>query len=339
MYSGSWDVRAKYLVLITLLALGIIYRGALWSRIGVLLLTLLVGGIWLNAQFSTEQIMRLLSGQIPAFNQMGLLLLVIGVPVLVLLWGNIYCGYLCPFGALQELVGFIIPPRIRPVCSRRAMQKARYIKYIILLVFMVAYFGFHNKRLHTIDPLIYSFNVSYMMFKVRSILDAGLLSSLFTGLFLLLGCLVFTRFWCRYLCPTGAFLSLLHHANLLRRFLPVKKYGQCEFGLTAVDNLDCIYCDRCRYGPAIPRVLSETLQVWGKVLLVMVVIIVFAMLHVSFRSTSQVMEETVPSSAQAVPTAGRPRDVDIQQIQRLIDQGKLSDHEALYYRTLDPNAK
>jgi len=57
----------------------------------------------------------------------------------------------------------------------------------------------------------------------------------------------FTRFWCRYLCPVGAFLSLLNHVCLLRRWMPRQRFGKCEFGLTAGDRLDCIYCDRCRH--------------------------------------------------------------------------------------------
>jgi hypothetical protein len=42
-------------------------------------------------------------------------------------------------------------------------------------------------------------------------------------------------------------LSLFNNLIILKKIIPAKIFGRCEFGLTAKDNMDCIYCDRCRY--------------------------------------------------------------------------------------------
>ena len=66
----------------------------------------------------------------------------------------------------------------------------------------------------------------------------------------LIGSVFYTRFWCRYLCPAGAFLSLFNNLPIPKLRLPAKSFGRCEFGLTYKDKLDCIYCDKCRFEEA-----------------------------------------------------------------------------------------
>ena len=53
----------------------------------------------------------------------------IGIPLLVVLVGNIYCGYLCPFGALQELIGDLLPARVRLDPDLPVWRAARLLKY------------------------------------------------------------------------------------------------------------------------------------------------------------------------------------------------------------------
>jgi Na+-translocating ferredoxin:NAD+ oxidoreductase RnfG subunit len=108
------DMTGLYLVGAFVAAFLAAHRGKPWSRIIVLTLTLAVGGIVLNAQYSSEQIATLLSLDAPTARLTGVFLLVVGVPLVVLLFGNLYCGYVCPFGAAQELLGYILPRRLRP---------------------------------------------------------------------------------------------------------------------------------------------------------------------------------------------------------------------------------
>jgi NosR/NirI family transcriptional regulator, nitrous oxide reductase regulator len=234
------------------LALAAIYHGRRWSRILVLAYTAAVSGFWLNRQFSTDQVVRLLDLESVLSGSLATLLLLLGIPVLILLVGNIYCGYLCPFGAVQELLGLVLPTRWKARLSRPVMGVARYLKYAVLFVLIAAVFGAGDKRLMEMDPLSAFFSREF--WSGQPALSAGLVIA---GVVLGAG-LIVTRLWCRYLCPTGAFLSLFNLAAWLQRFLPAKKFGRCEFGLSGRDHLDCIHCDRCRYPSAPATCVSSS---------------------------------------------------------------------------------
>ena len=332
------DVAALYLLGAFAAALVVTLWGGFRTRLVVLIVTFLAGGVFLNAQYSSEQMVTLLSAQAPALSLSGALLLTVGVPVFVLLFGNLYCGYVCPFGAAQELLGYIVPRRWRPLPSRQEMRVGRFVKYALLFVLVAAFFVARNRTTLAGDPLISAFSFQPSLESLRATIEAwpGWLP-IVLGI-VVLGALFFGRFWCRYLCPVGAFLSLLNHAQLLRRWMPAKRFGKCEFGLSAGDHLDCIHCDRCRYpvGGAVrlpkkqapaapPAVLSRPF----------VVVVVTIGLFVAGLSLSRfrvvmpaVMEETVAVTG----AGGQPRDVDVQRIRTLIEQGRLSDKEALYYK-------
>lgn len=221
-------------------ALVVIRHGRLWSRVAMLAFTAAVGGFWLNRQYSTDHVMRLLSGQGWLGSPIANACLLLGIPLVILFLGNIYCGYLCPFGALQELLGFILPRRFKPKPALSTITAARFIKYGVLFAIVTVFFLTGSKRFLDADPLTLAFNRQFWSEGIRS--SPGLV----TAILVLAGALVVTRMWCRYLCPTGAFLSLFNLAGWLGRFLPAKKFGRCEFGLGGRDHLDCIHCDRCR---------------------------------------------------------------------------------------------
>jgi polyferredoxin len=68
------------------------------------------------------------------------------------------------------------------------------------------------------------------------------------GLAVLLGSLVYVRFWCRYFCPLGAFLALGNKLALLSRFAPRRRLEHCDLGVRHAYDLDCIRCGRCLGG-------------------------------------------------------------------------------------------
>jgi len=295
-----------------------------------------VGGIVLNTQYSSEQIATLLSLHTPAVGLSGTFLLVVGIPLLIIIFGNIYCGYICPFGVVQELLGYVVPRRFKPAASRipvESIQKAGFIKYVVLFVLIMAFFVSRNRTTLAADPLIAAFSGSSALYtvSVRLIIAAALIGSIF-----------YTRFWCRYLCPVGAFLSLLNNVVVLKRFLPAKRFGGCEFGLTPKDRGDCLYCDRCRYqtkdldfelgAPATAPYLSRYL----------VVVVVLLGIFVSTVSVERFLQVTPAGISQPVVStsgAGQPRDVDLQRINTMIQQGKLSDREAEFYKKDEDNQR
>jgi hypothetical protein len=319
------DNRGMYLAGAFVLTLIVIYRGGYWSRLAVMLFNLVLGGIVLNAQYSSEQIASLLSLHVPGLRLTGAFLLVVGVPLVATVFGNIYCGYVCPFGVVQELLGYIVPRRFRPPIPIASMQKARFVKYVLLFVLIAVFFLSRNRTTLTADPLISVFNLRAAIFNWKSsmllVVGAALIGSVF-----------YPRFWCRYLCPVGAFLSLFNNAALLRRYLPTKKFGRCEFGLTGKDRMDCIYCDKCRYEePAGTRTREP--KTAGVFLTCVLAVAIF----VSALSASRFLR-VVPAGLDYVATSaagGQPRDIDLERIREMIRQGKLSDKEADFYKKIE----
>jgi hypothetical protein len=156
----------------------------------------------------------------------------------------------------------------------------------------------------------------------------------------LIGSVFYARFWCRYLCPAGAFLSLFNKVALLKRYLPAKRFGKCEFGLTVKDQLDCLYCDRCRYETK--AALKEEQPVCSRhtstklLSRYFVVIVLIVATFISAVSVSRFLQ-VVPAGALGQPvvsvySGGQPRDVDLQRVRTMIQQEKLSDREAEFYK-------
>jgi hypothetical protein len=90
------------LAALTILAVALRFVRSVWARRGFLLLVLVTSGFLLNLQLSSDHLMSLLSLRLPAPDWSAAFFLVVLVPVIVLLCGNIYCGYLCPFGACRS---------------------------------------------------------------------------------------------------------------------------------------------------------------------------------------------------------------------------------------------
>jgi spermidine synthase len=332
------DLAVLYLSLAFAAAVLVTLWGGFWSRLIVLILTFVVGGLVLNAQYSSEQIVTLLSLETPPVRLAGTFLLVIGVPLLVVLFGNLYCGYVCPFGAAQELLGYLLPRRLKPAVPQTQMQPARFVRYAVLFVLILAFFLSRNRTTLSGDPLISIFHFPLSLSGLHAAAQGWPAWMWIVVAVALGGSLLVVRFWCRYLCPAGAFLSLLNHFTLLKRWLPVKRFARCEFSLTASEQIDCIHCDRCRYpvperGDA--RYCVSTGRATRYPFLAVVLIVGVLTAGVSISRFRRVMPAVLEGPAATVGAAGVPRDVDLQRIRTLIEQGRLSNKEAEHYKKLD----
>ena len=253
-------------------------------------------------------------------------MLVIGIPLLVIIFGNLYCGYICPFGAAQELIGYVLPGRFKPSISNESMRKARFAKYVILLVVVIVFFASRDRTTLAADPLISVFGRQFTAYDFKSAL-------LFVVAAALLGSLFWPRFWCRYLCPAGAFLSLLNHIAILKRYLPAKKFGRCQFGLTGRDNADCIQCDKCRFEKFDRAAAAKRREFAGAFAACVLVVALF----ISTLSADRFLKVVPagPETAAVSASGGQPRDVDAQRVRTMMREKKLSDKEAEFYKKVE----
>ena len=321
------DVRFFAVVVLTAVALALRTRPHRRVRQAFLVLVLIVFGILLNTQYSLSQALCLLGLQLPPAGINWVFLLVVAMPLFVLLFGNVYCGYLCPFGALQELIGHLRPAGLRTSPGKSTWRYGRLVKYLLLFAVVSLFAMGLDHAISSADPLVGVFS-SRRSAAVAAFAGAALCLSF-----------PFPRFWCRNLCPAGAFLALLSGARLLGRLLPGVNHKLCPFGVTANADLDCICCDRCRVPtPREHEALKEAAAVRdGRRSYVFLASVLLLAVLLMTRIVATRQDAATVAGASAAPAGGaQPRDVDMPALRHLIDTHRLSGREAMYYRRVVP---
>jgi len=195
-----------------------------------LVFLIVVIGFVFNIQLSAFNIFNLSIFQFPQIKNLSLFLLVFLPLVLGIFYGRIYCGWLCPFGALQEILG---SSKLSRSPSKKFDARARYIKYILLTILIVLLAITRNTSIYKQEPLTRAFR----FFSSSPAQNILLFSALFFSLF-------FLRFWCRYFCIVGAFLSLFNKIAILRPLFR-KRLLDCDLNVRNISDLDCLHCNRC----------------------------------------------------------------------------------------------
>ena len=318
--TGSRD----FFVLAALMGFAVLltYRPRLWARRAMLAASVVLLGFWLNLQYSTHQAMAVMTMQPGRFAMTGSFFLLALVPAFVLVFGNVYCGYVCPFGALQELMtdlGARLKLRRHP--GRALWKYGRAVKYLVLFALVMLYGVRRDFDVLRADPLAAFFG-SHADRHLAALAIAAIGVSL-----------VFGRFWCRNLCPAGAFLALVNGARLngsriVRRLAPPRLPAKCDLGATSVKDLDCIYCDRCRDGRRPPPQKTQHNRIPEWAFATAVAVMLAAVAAVTFGEPASTARAHTPPVTQIQGGHGQAQDVDMQTIRRLIEQGELSDHPA-----------
>ena len=202
---------------------------------------------WVTAPISQPSWNTLLSDPL-------LIVLMSYVLVTFFVWGRgVFCGWLCPFGALQELIANIGKfLKIKQIKIPEKYNKASLnIKYIILLTLFVTCFIAPNFL--NLGSEIEPFKTAISMKFIREwyyVIYAVLLLAI--GLFI-------ERFFCRFICPLGAFMAIGGKLRIFNSFL--KRRNECgspcklcsnECPIDAIEkngkiNMnECFYCLDCQ---------------------------------------------------------------------------------------------
>lgn len=154
------------------------------------------------------------------------------VGITLLVWGRgTFCGWLCPFGALQELISLLAQAAgIRQRRLRAALDaRLKWIKYLILATLLISLYvappvaelGSEVEPFKTAISLYFMRDWPYVLWAVSC---------------LLLGIVVY-RGYCRYICPLGAALASV---NFLQRWSWIPRRDVC--------GTPCQTCrHRCEY--------------------------------------------------------------------------------------------
>ncbi|MCB8814945.1 4Fe-4S binding protein [Desulfosporosinus shakirovi] len=123
--------------------------------------------------------------------------------VIVLIFGRVFCSWICPFNTLQELTRFVLRKLKIPMIKKSLLTDS-YLRFlvlgtgIVLTLLGIAVFP------HFL-PYVQLGRFFYYL-TIGSIYWTGLI---FIVAILIVDGLLQKGFWCNYLCPTGALLSLL----------------------------------------------------------------------------------------------------------------------------------
>ncbi|NBZ89135.1 4Fe-4S binding protein [Stagnihabitans tardus] len=200
-------------------------RAFLWFRMGYLAVTLVFLGFYANAQLSVVNLMALFGALTHGFSWQAFLLdpltfiLWFAVAASLIFWGRgAYCGWLCPFGALQELTNraaraLHVPQWTLPWGLNERLWPIKYM--IFLGLFGVSLASIEQaEHLAEVEP----FKTAIILKFVRAWpFVAYVAALLMAGLFV-------ERFYCRYLCPLGGALAI---PARMRMFDWLKRYHDC----------------------------------------------------------------------------------------------------------------
>ena len=138
-----------------------------------------------------------------------------------------FCGQICAFGALQEFFGKIGAKlfKKRPVMPKKLDRVLRYLKFVVLGVTVAMAWITGELWITPYDP----FNALGHLADFNALITTYLVGFLVL-VFSLLGSVVYDRFFCKYLCPAGAFYGLI---------------GKVSPYAVTVHKDSCIRCGKC----------------------------------------------------------------------------------------------
>jgi polyferredoxin len=163
-----------------------------------------------------------------------------------LVLGRGFCGWFCPFGTLNDLLSF------RKVRFLRALSP---LKFLVLVGTVVAAWRFSDTMFCKLCPAggleasLPYFGLGLAELSTPFWVHMGTLGGT------LLGMVLVSRFWCRYLCPMGALLSLFNRISFFGLRLKPGLCSACGVCARAcpmgiaphrqINSSDCIKCGEC----------------------------------------------------------------------------------------------
>ena len=151
--------------------------------------------------------------------------------------GRFICGFLCPFGWFQDLLHKIPGKKF----STARLKPLRYLKYIILVVFVILLPMFATNSIGMGDPFFCKYICPQGVLEGAIPLSIGnaairsALGKLFSFKFCILITVVvlsilFYRPFCKWICPLGAIYSLFNKVSFLN---------------ITIENSKCVGCNQC----------------------------------------------------------------------------------------------
>lgn len=173
-----------------------------------------------------------------------------------LLLGRLICGFLCPFGLIQELLYKIRTPKLRKNRFTRVLSYFKYVLLAIVIAIPVIYAGIPSFCKYVCPAGTFEGALG-LLSNPHNTDFFSMLGYLFTWKFCVLVVVVVAsifiyRFFCRFICPLGAIYSLFCKISMLGVKLDKDKcidcglcIQGCKMDIKHVGDHECIQCGEC----------------------------------------------------------------------------------------------
>lgn len=208
--------------------------------------------------------------------------------LLGVLLGRFICGFLCPFGWLQELLHKIPTKKL----STKKLKPLTYLKYAILLLAVVLLPAIAVNDLGMGDPFFCKYICPQGVLEgaiplaavnegIRSALGPLFNRKLIILIVVVVLSILFYRPFCKWICPLGAFYALMNKVSLLGIKVDEHKCVSCgkcarvckmDVDVTKTPNhTECIRCGKCitscptdaikfNYGFEMPKKITDGIE-------------------------------------------------------------------------------
>lgn len=181
------------------------------------------------------------------------------IPV-TLLFGRFFCGWMCAFGTLGDLL-YLFSNKVLKISihvNEKVDRVLKYIKYVILCFIIIAIWSMKFIDTSSLSP----WDAFGSLVTFRKLPDFSFVITEFTVGFLLLltiiGASLFVeRFFCRYICPLGAVFTIISKFRFIHIKKPTGQCGSCKactkhcamgiplYQNDTVKSGECISCLKC----------------------------------------------------------------------------------------------
>jgi NapH/MauN family ferredoxin-type protein len=167
------------------------------------------------------------AGELVSKLQMSTVVMSVLVLLLTLVFGAVFCSFVCPLGTIQEWLGKlgkrIFKKRYNKFIPQKLHNLLKYLRYVVLVLTVILTFNASRLIFADIDPY-------YAMYHFFT--DEVTIGSLIVLGVVLISSLLIERPWCKYACPYGAVLGLVGKISI---FKIKRKTSACN---------NCTLCDR-----------------------------------------------------------------------------------------------
>jgi len=191
---------------------------------------------------------------------------IVGIIMLFgVVFGRLICGFLCPFGFIQDLLYKIKSPKI--TVPKKVDKPLRYLKYavlifpvIILPIFLTNKFGmaqpYFCQWICPAGTLEGGIPLVLMNKGLRDMVGFLFNWKMALLIFTILSSILIYRPFCKYICPLGAFYSLFNKYSFYQMNVDKLKCNgckicekQCKMNVEItkeINSLECIRCGECK---------------------------------------------------------------------------------------------